>query len=60
MEICFISTTKTDEGMGLKGTLCRGELMDLLIRLAQQVLWKKGEDTLDVHLQDLIMKYIMP
>ena len=33
IEVAFIRTTRADEGRGLKGTLCRGELMELLLRL---------------------------
>ena len=33
IELSFIRATRGDEGYGLRGTLCRGELLETLLRL---------------------------
>ena len=35
LELAFICTTIEDSGMGLNGTLCRGEFLEILLRVVK-------------------------
>ena len=59
-EVAFILTTKTDSGKGLNGTLCRGELFDVILRMGQQLYLENKDKGMEENLKDFIMKYLYP
>jgi len=54
IELCFISATRGDNAKGLGGTLCRGEFLELLLRLCAQVYPRQA---LAPHLPGFIQTY---
>jgi len=60
MELAFIQTTRTDEGRGLNGTLCRGELLDVILRLAKALYLQRKDLHLEAHVYEMMFKYIIP
>ena len=57
IETSYIRATKGDKATGLGGTLCRGELLEILLRLCA-VSYPKGP--LHPHLQGFLDVYIKP
>jgi hypothetical protein len=62
VELSFISTTRNDKQTGLKATLQRKELMELILRLAQN--WVKqqysSKERVADHIPEFIDLFLMP
>ena len=57
IENCFIRATRGDDG---QGTLCRGEFMEVLLRLCASMNPKLDIALNSSHLTDFIKEYIEP
>ena len=60
IELCFIRATRGDEGKGLQGTLSRGELFEILLRMIWAPHDTKKNYDISQHLPDFINMFIGP
>lgn len=60
IELAFIRTTRADDGRGMKGTLCRGELLEIVLRMVWAPHDQKKNYAVAPHVQGFIDRVFMP
>lgn len=58
VELAFIRATRGDAGQGLRGTLCRGEFFECMMRLCHQ--WVKAPQKIAEYLEAFFDTYVTP
>lgn len=58
IELCYQKATRGDDGNALKGELCRGEFLEILLRFVKQL--HQSDKKISIFIKEFLTNYIEP